>query len=269
MYFILFIGIIFILNESSSIRLFKHKFLNKNQWSTLNKHIVSSSTNIHIRTKIDKIIYHHYDDWSYYKALQFKKRHYNKCKHISLNELYLYSNMGLLKAIKKYNGVNNFTNYATIYINGELYRGLTQLHPITNISKKDRIVKQNISDTNYANYANYTNNNKNKRTIIVGYDDWIYDKVKIKNNYYNYKNYWEYNNNEYEEFWENINVLVEPFEKYLIYSKYDSMFNIKCSNANIANRLGYSEEYIRLTLKQALLKCITPIEKKNGTNIYL
>jgi hypothetical protein len=247
MYFILLILYIF---NCYSIRLFKNKYLNTNQWEILKKYITNPETNINIKNKIDKIIYFYYDDWSYYKALNFKKFHYNKCKHISLIELYSYSNMGLLKAIKKYNGKSNFTKYAEFYINGELYKGLTELYPISSISKKDRTRKRNISD------VDFLNRQKNTGTTFVGYDDWLYEKLDIKNNYYSYKNYWEYNYENYEEFWEKTNLL-NPFERYLIHSKFDYFLKSKESNINLAKKFSYSEEYIRIMIKNSLKKILT------------
>jgi hypothetical protein len=246
MYIILFIIYIF---YCYSNKVFKNKYLNINEWKFLNKHITNPTTSIFIRNKIDHIIYYYYDDWSYYKALKFKNFHNNKCKHIPINELYLYSNTGLIKAIKKYNGKNNFKKYAEMYINGELYKGLTELYPISNISKKERSKKQNISD------IDSVNRQKNTKTIIVGYDDWLYDKLNVKNNYYIYKNYWDYNFENYEEFWEKTNLL-SPFERYLIYSKFDYFFKSKISNLNLANKFDYSEEYIRIKIKNALIKML-------------
>jgi hypothetical protein len=136
-----------------------------------------------------------------------------------------------------------------MYINGELYKGLTELYPISNISKKERSKKQNISN------IDSVNRQKNTKTIIVGYDDWLYDKLNVKNNYYKYKNYWDYNFENYEEFWEKTNLL-SPFERYLIYSKFDYFFKSKISNLNLANKFDYSEEYIRIKIKNALIKML-------------
>jgi len=244
MYLIL---LLFYILNCYSFRVFKNKYLNNEQWNIIKGYIANPTTDINIRNKINKIIYNYYDDWSYYKALNFKKFHYNKCKNIPLIELYCYSNMGLLKAIKKYNGKSNFTKYAEIYVNGELYKGLTELYPLTVVPKRERSKKQNISD------VNFLNNKKKIKTTFVGNNDWLYEKSNTKNNYYAYKNYWEYNYEFYEDFWEKINLL-EPFEKYLMYSKYDYFLKSKESNLYLAKKFGYSEEYIRSTVKNALNK---------------
>jgi len=239
-----------------SMRTVKNKYLSIHQWNTLKNYIIDPKIDINIRNKINKIIYYYYDDWSYYKALSFKNYHYNKCKHISLIELYTYSNIGLIKAIKKYNGKSNFTNYADIYINGELYKGLTELYPISHISKYERKKKQNISDINFKNKLN---------TKFVGHDNWLYDKSDLKKkyyNYYNYKNYWEYNYENYEDFWEKIYSL-KPFEIYLIKLKFDYFLKSKESNSNIAKKFNYSEEYIRITIKKILKKILKKNLKKN------
>jgi hypothetical protein len=228
-----------------SIRVFKNKYLNCESWDIIKNCIINPKTDNSIRNKINNIIYYYYDDWTYYKAINFKKFHYNKCKNIPLVELYSYSNMGLLKAIKNYNGKSNFTKYAEIYVNGELYKGLTELYPISIVPKKERIKKQNISD------VKLLNNKKRLKTKLVGNDNWLYQKNNYQNNYYVYKNYWEQNYDFYENFWEKINKL-EPFAKYLIYAKYDYLLESKVSNLYLAKKFGYSEEHIRKTIKNAL-----------------
>lgn len=241
--------ILYIFNTHSIIA-FKNNYLNSNQWRTIKKFIVNHKTNIKIIYKVNKILYFYYHNWSCRKALKFKKFYYNKCKHIPLIELYCYSNIGLIKAINNYDGKGNFTNYANIYINGELYRGLTELHPISIIPKKERCRKKNVSEINIFNKG------KNFKTRFVGDNVWLYDKLEIKNNYYNYINYWDnnyvdYHYGDYYEFWQKTNLL-EPFEKHLIHSKFDFNLNKKVSNNYLAKKLGYSEEYIRVKIKNAL-----------------
>jgi len=234
-----------------SIRIFKHNYLNKNQFDILKKYIVSPDTNLNIKNQIKNILYKNYDDWSYYKAFKFKKFHYNKCKHISVSELYLYSNKGLINAIQNYNGKSNFSKYANIYVNGELYKGLTELYPISNIHKKERIKSKNKNNLN--NLDNYI---KKRNTIFVGNDDWLYNKLNIKNNdSYLYKNYWEYNYDNYYGFWEKVKKL-NSFEIYLINSKFNFYLEKKSTNLEISNKLGYSEEYIRITIVNALKKIL-------------
>lgn len=186
---------IFFFCQCYSYRIYKNKFLTLDQWDIIKNIITNNDKNSNVRQNINKIIYTYYDDWSYKKTIEFKKFHYYKCKHIPLIELYGYSNLGLLKAIQNYNGKSNFTNYAKYYINGELLKGLTELYPITSISKYERKKKQNISDKNIHNIK------KNINTKFIGYDEWLYEKSEIKNNYYNYKNYWEHNYENYEELW--------------------------------------------------------------------
>ena len=247
MYFILFI---FFIYQCSSSRIFINKFLNSKQWVTINKLILNTDKNSEIRIKLNKIIYTYYDNWSYIKALEFKKFHYYKCKNIPLIELYSYSNLGLFKAIKNYNGKGNFTNYANFYVRGELYKGLTELYPISIISKKERTRKKNTSDIDFLNRG------KNLPTTFIGYNNWLYEKLEIKNNYYNYINYWEYNYEYYEDFWEKTNVLT-PFEKNLIHSKFNFNLDKIVSNNYLAKKFGYSEEYIRIKVRDALKKmCI-------------
>jgi len=46
--------------------------------------------------------------------------------------------MGLLHAIKNYNGKSSFYRYAQIYIKGSMYKELTVNYPISQIPKKER-----------------------------------------------------------------------------------------------------------------------------------
>ena len=241
MYFLLFLIFIY---KCYAYHKFKNKFLDLNQWEMINKIIINTDKNSEMRKKINKIIYMYYNDWSYCKAIEFKKFHYYKCKNIPLLELYLYSNSGLLKAITNYNGKSNFTNYAKLYVKGELHKGLTELYPICSISKKERSRKKTISDINNYKRTNLLD------TKIIKYDNLIY-KIGIKNDHYNYINNWDEGNEKYEEFWEKINAL-QPFEKNLIYSKFDYNLNKKVSNGYLSKKFGYSEEYIRLKIKSAL-----------------
>jgi RNA polymerase sigma factor (sigma-70 family) len=227
-----------------SYRVYKNKFLNVEQWIKIKKVIINIDKNSEIRNKINKIIYTYYDDWSYNEAIKFKNFHYYKCKSIPLLELYCHSNLGLIKAIKNYNGKSDFSKYAIIYVKSELYKGLTELYPISCISKIERAKKKDMLD----------NKNKiNRNPIFISYDDNII--FHMKNNCYNYVNYWNNNNEIYEDFWEKINTLL-PFERNIIYSKFDYYFNQKVSNEHIAKKFGYSEEYIRLTIKNAFLKIL-------------
>ena len=69
----------------------------------------------------------------------FKKKHFYKCKHIPYYEISIYSRIGLLHAIRKYNPTKEsamFHLYAIHHIRGQLYKGMTDLSPIVNVSKK-------------------------------------------------------------------------------------------------------------------------------------
>ena len=118
-------------------------FLTNPQFKDISSIVRNKNTPIPMRQKVNNILFKHYEKYSFYKALKFKNYHKMKCKHIGLSELVLYSNRGLLKAIKRYDGSNNFRAYLDIYIAGELYAGMTELHPISSVPKKIRIMKKN------------------------------------------------------------------------------------------------------------------------------
>ena len=231
-------------------KVFHNRFITKEQWNQINKFIVDPTTTFEMRNKINQVLYVYYDDWSYLKAVEFKKRHRHKCEHISINELYTYSNMGLVSAIKKYNGKSSFIKYSEIYIRGELYKAITWLHPITSVSKNERLKKQNMTD-----FASLYKRKKLLHSKFFGCDEWLLEKLKIKNTFCDDISYKLGYHDDYQVIWNKINTL-KPFEKHLLHTKIDYFFNKKESNKEIAEKFGYSEEHIRKTIAKAMKKVI-------------
>ena len=130
--------------------------LSKSQWQNINSLIQSPGLTHEMRYKINNIIYEHYTNYAISKAYEFKMLHKHKCQSIKLDELKLYSNFGLYKAIEKYNGSSIFIFYADKYIMWELYKGLTELHPLSNIPKSYRRkgVAKRTDNYNYKQYLN-------------------------------------------------------------------------------------------------------------------
>ena len=238
--------IFFFFLKGNSRKIFHNKYITPQQWIQIQKIIVNPETTYKMRNKINQVLYIYYDDWSFLKANEFKKMHKHKCHHISMNELYTYSNLGLIRAIKKYNGRSNFVKYAEIYVKGELYNAITGLHPITSVSKNERMKKHNITDISYKK--------KLLQTRFLGDDEWLLDKLKIKNTFSEQCDYTNNKyNDDYQQLWYKINSL-KPFEQYLVRSKFNYYFEKQQTNKDLAEKLGYSEEHIRKIISKAINK---------------
>ena len=207
-------------------------YLTKNQWISIKKIIQHPKIDIETREKINKLLFIYYNDWSLKKAYQFKKLHYHKCKHIPLSELSEYSSIGLLQSIQNYKGTSEFTYYATFYINGELYNAITNLHPITSISKKLRRMKKEIFV-------------KNPEVFILRNREWLLKNLSIKrfdeekeqlDNYFYYKEVWNKIDN------------LDPFTKQILRYKFNFYFDKIRSNNEVSELLCVSDETIRKTL---------------------
>jgi len=243
MFYIIYI-IIFITN-ALSLQM-KSAYLSSTQWKSINSLIQNPSLTPLMRNNIHKVIYNCYENYALKSAIKFKKIHKHTCKNIKLDELKLYSKFGLYRAIENYNGSYSFTNYMNKYINGELYRGLTELYPLSGISKSNRRNLKGCKDDNklvrlFTKFVSYENN-------------WMFDK------YYRYQQYQEYEeqNNaslqkiiymEYKNhLFQFVNNNLDAFSKRVFYYRYDIDYNIVRSNKDISKLMGCSEEKIRQTI---------------------
>jgi len=252
---ILLIPLFHIFKICNSIVIKKSNYLSIFQWRTIKSLIQNPGTTYSMKKKINNILYNYYEGWAINKAFQFKKKHNYKLKHISGDELSIYSKKGLCDAIKNYNGKNSFTNYATIYINGELYKGLTELYPITSIPKSERIVKKKYKGKEWFHYKRKLN------TKFVGKDEWLIDKTidnKIENQLSTEVL------DKYIEFWKKINN-IDAFSKRVFEYKYDFLLEKQRTNKHISNLMVCSEEHIRKNLQNTLEKIVE--DNKNKYNI--
>ena len=206
-------------------------YLTKSQWISIQKIIKHPNPVPIIREKVNKILFFYYNDWSLSKAYSFKKLHCNKCLHIPLSELSMYASMGLLQSIERYDGTTEFTQYATFYINGELYNAITKLHPITPISKKIRRQKKEIFV-------------KNPEVFILNDKEWLLNNLSVKR----FKEQQEHESFHqyfiYKEAWDKINTL-DPFTKRILHYKYNFYFDKIRTNQEISELLCVSNETIR------------------------
>lgn len=244
---ILFLITTFFCNINTIV--FIKKFLTNYHLSLIDKILINPKTSFIERNKIHNILYVYYDQWAFTKAYQFKQLHKYKCQHISVVELYSYASIGLYNSIKKYNPKYkyNFINYANYYVEGELLKGMTNLHPITSISKSNR--RKSYTDFNNSTVLSL----KKSKVQLVGENDWIWDKI-IKNKkeenqpYDKLIDYFYYTN-----LWEKINNL-SLFQRRIIYYKYNFFFEkIRC-NKEISDLMSCSEEWVRINIKKSLIQ---------------
>jgi DNA-directed RNA polymerase sigma subunit (sigma70/sigma32) len=250
------IPLFYIIQNCNSIVLIKKSnYLSFYQWKTIKSLIQNRGTTDCMKIKINNIIYNYYEDWAINKAFQFKKTHRYKLKHISAYELSIYSKKGLWDAIRNYNGKNSFTNYATFYINGELYKGLTQLYPITSIPKSERMVKKTFKGKEWFHYKRKLN------TKFVGKEEWLID-ININNKKENQLSMEVLD--KYIEFWKKINN-IDAFSKRVFEYKYDFLLEKQRTNKHISKLMVCSEEHIRKNLQNTLEKIVE--DNKNEYNI--
>jgi len=178
-----------------------------------------------MREKVNNILFTHYSNYAVSKAIKFKKFHNQKCRHISQEELNICAKLGLITSIKKYNGINQFTKYADIYILSELYKGMTTLYPISKIPKNIRMSKK-IGDEEKEKKTYYLGQN---HFVLENRDDTIFKK--------------------YENIWEIINTSsLNSNTKRAIYYKYNYWFDKIRSNKEVSHLMAFSEEYVRSKL---------------------
>lgn len=209
-------------------------YLTKNQWTSI-KHILKhpkSTSNMINACK--QIIFQHYKHYAYNMAYDFKTTYYKKCRHIPLNELKLYASRGLLDAISRYDATMPFSKYASIYIKGELYYGMSELHPLTLLPISKRINKQ-WRTQHLILYKKMTNTK-----FISHYDYYEHLYISTRENTDIYLDKY----NELLELWNIINELDEQDKKIMKY-KYNFYFQKVRSNQEIGHLLGYSSETIR------------------------
>lgn len=217
-----------------------HRPLHPNEWLSIRRLLQNKETPLQIRQKVNHILYKKYENHAERMAYNFKKLHTYKCSHIISSDLYLSAKIGLYKAIKNYNPNYLFHLYVNIYIQGELYKCLTDYLPIQFKGNSSSLMK-----TNYI--ARITNK------------EVIYKKSKINTNkYIDYETLYypssipEYFNNLN---WEQIaDFPLTPFQRRILYIRYKYFISgKKISNKKLAQYMGCSEEKVRYNLKQIII----------------
>ena len=200
-------------------------------------------TTFYQREKINKIMYHSYENWAVSKAIEFKKKHNYKCRDIPNAELFLYSKYALYKSIVKYNGQTPFISYSMIYISASLNDAITDRFSLSILPKSYRKKSK-------TNFTLDEINNYNKLLHVKMIDSNYDNKLSFLNNkQYQYNEHIDkkYYDNKMNRIWNTINKF-ESFTKRVYHLKYDYEFNKIRTNKEIALLMACSEEYVRQKL---------------------
>lgn len=205
------------------------------------------------RHVLNKLLYVNFQDWAARKAMDFKYKHYHKCKRIPLDELILYSKKGLYKSILNYNGSSNFLTYSNFYVDGEIKLALTHSYSLSKLPKRVRSKsKKNMNETELYHYKQLLNTEVHSEI-----NHWTATKISILDHYESLE--------KYRDAWDLINSQ-EPFIKRVMYLKYDYDFKVLRSNKRVALLMCCSQEYVRKKLIEFKHLCeIGPEENTNKT----
>lgn len=230
-------------------------YLSQTQWSSIRYILKHPQTTNDLANKCNEIIFQHYKDYAYNTAYDFKTTYTMKCQHIPLDELKLYAAKGLLDAISNYNASSpySFSKYASIYIDGQLYYGMSKLHPITllpiskRMSRKWRsenlVLYKKMTNTKFmSNYAYYDN-------LYVSNHD---DSTICRNNLA-----------DLSELWGQINNLDEKTQVIMKY-KYNFYFKKIRSNEEVGELVDYSSETIRKNINKTIIYLSEENKNKNS-----
>ena len=219
-------------------------YLTNTKWMQINNFLLNKNKCTKEEVdKINKIIYLNYEKWAFYASYKFKQFHFFKCKEISQKELNLYASIGLTKAIQNYNPLKNatFSIYASNYIRGELYNGMSDLQPINSLTKSER--KKSIYNRNRDMKIQPHLTSKNDYLFVA---NTKYDSNSYKKN---------------EELWKHIFEMDIPLiTKNVIKLKYSFDFIKIRTNKQISLLLCCSEENVRLNINLFKKKLLVDLD---------
>ena len=210
-------------------------YLNNDQYYTITKLIRNNQLLPKQRLYINNILYKSHEKYAFKKSLLFKRRHFYKCKRISIQEINQYARFGLFKALQNYNGKTNFTYYSGIYIDYELNNALTDAFSLSILPRNIR--KQSKKKYTEEEIRNY--NNLFEVDVLSNINHWN-NKIDLSNSIISKIDLAE----KYKKIWDFVNSL-SPDLKYIIHLKYDYEFNEIRSNKEISLLLCCSYETIR------------------------
>ena len=197
--------------------------LTNSQLVRINRLMMNPELPLRNKHLLENVLYKNYESWALDMGNKFKKLHYYKCRHIPSEEVELYSRVGLLNAVRCYRPTKEnamFHLYAKHHISGKLYYGMTQLSPITNVSKK----KLRNRGTHYerATHEPYVLERK-----IPNVHDIIRDSQIL---------------------WSHIEYTCDPFTRRCIIYKFDHEFSVLRSNREVSHLMVCSEETVRTAI---------------------
>jgi len=188
------------------------------QQCRINRIMMNPDLTCKTRHLVESVLYKNYEQWAIKIGSNFKKYHYYKCRHIPYHEISIYSRIGLLNAIRKYQPSKEsavFHLYAIHHIRGQLYKGMTDLSPIINVSKKQLRNKGTI----------YQRAGHNQEMIGKNPPPPQTDNPQI--------------------LWSHIEETADPFTRRCITYKFDYDLNIIRTHLEVARLMECSEETVR------------------------
>jgi len=200
--------------------------------------IQNNKTTQSMREKIQYILYNRHTPLLHSLIRNFRRYHKFKSKHVQYKDYEQYASIGLLHAIRKYNGYYLFYPYAKIYIIGALYNGLTKHYPIQKSSQTERRKRKLYKAYNFETCG--------KQTDYPG-QTWYLGKYNSLSSLLELDK-----NGAKRDIWILIHSL-PPSTKRIMYYKFDYDFNVIRSNREISKLFCCSEETIRKKVNQAIL----------------
>tara|TARA_Y100000992_G_C21273187_1_gene498194 strand:- start:2840 stop:3595 length:756 start_codon:yes stop_codon:yes gene_type:complete len=189
------------------------------------------------KRKTQKILFEHSKPFAYKKYDTFvnnskvAKRFYYSKKNILLT----YGYMGLWKAILNYSGYGNFYDYASIYIDGELKKGMTDIFSSSILPHRFRVNKKFMT--------NNTDIYRKSFVLPLSFSDTTQNKHKMQTKKYSFY--------EFYELYKLINNNLTPTEKLYFNYKYDIFSGRKIrSNKHVGELMCVSEEKARSELNE-------------------
>ena len=208
-------------------------YLTRPQWKIVDhtiNHYKSSEYEKQLLQPIKNYLYISHHNWTYYYTHHFINSNNFFVKNSQKMELTQYASRGLLKAINNYNGDGNFYSYSKYYMNGELFKGISDVGPMRLLPHHYRVNKK-WREKNPELYE-------------------LANRPILSTLHWNRSHMGTINNEKLvEEIYDAVRQL--PYEKQALFSlRYDIDLKKKNTLGKIAEKYGYSAETVRLKLIQ-------------------
>jgi RNA polymerase sigma factor (sigma-70 family) len=208
------------------------------QWRYMRIIIQNDKTTASMKEKVQYILYHRNIPLIRSSIRDFRQYHKFKSKFIQYQDYEQYASIGLLHAIKNYNGHYLFHPYAKMYIIGAVYNCLTKHYPIQKSSSTERRKRKVCKKYDYETCG--------RQNTLVG-PTWYLGKYNsipssLQSDTFGTK----------RDMWIRIESL-SPEIKRIMHLKFDYDFHVINSNRKISAYFECSEETIRKKVRQAIL----------------